>query len=163
LSAGVATFSTTTLSVGTHSITAVHSRDPNFTASTSPVLKQKVKQSTDASMIVSTFDPSGLGWSVTTGADDHFSTGTSPSRGHSAGRSTAVSAASSTAPLVDLAIGTLQDDTAESSPLDELAVDLIADRAIGVGSPIRVWSGAALSTLVSSHRAPRRSTTRSKP
>ncbi len=44
LSGGVATFSTSTLSVGVHSITAVYSGDANFTASTSAVLNQKVKQ-----------------------------------------------------------------------------------------------------------------------
>ena len=44
LSAGVATFSTSTLTVGTHPITAVYSGDPNFTTSTSPVDNQIVNK-----------------------------------------------------------------------------------------------------------------------
>ena len=43
LKAGVATFSTSTLTVATHSITAVYSGDTNFTTSTSSVA-QDVKQ-----------------------------------------------------------------------------------------------------------------------
>jgi hypothetical protein len=42
-SAGVATLSTSTLAVGTHSITAMYSGDPNFGSSNSPVLSQVVQ------------------------------------------------------------------------------------------------------------------------
>ena len=42
LSGGVATFSTTTLALGTHSITAVYSGDTNFIASTAPAVDQTV-------------------------------------------------------------------------------------------------------------------------
>jgi hypothetical protein len=44
LSGGRATFKTSALSAGTHSITAVYSSDKNFTASTSPVLAQTVNK-----------------------------------------------------------------------------------------------------------------------
>ena len=65
LSGSVATYSTTGLSVGTHSITAVYSGDTNFITSTSAVLKQKVQKSSGASFaVVSTVDPSSMGWSV---------------------------------------------------------------------------------------------------
>jgi len=40
---GVATLTTSTLAVGTHSMTATYNRDANFTASTSPVLQQVVQ------------------------------------------------------------------------------------------------------------------------
>ena len=42
LSGGLATFTTSSLTVGTHSITALYSGDGNFSASTSPVLTQIV-------------------------------------------------------------------------------------------------------------------------
>jgi hypothetical protein len=42
LISGKATFTTSTLAVGSHSITAVYGGDANFTGSTSPVLTQKV-------------------------------------------------------------------------------------------------------------------------
>jgi hypothetical protein len=42
LSAGVATFTTATLAVGTHSITAMYAGATNILASTSPVLTQVV-------------------------------------------------------------------------------------------------------------------------
>jgi hypothetical protein len=44
-SSGVATISTATLSIGTHSITASYSGDSNFSSSTSPVLNQVVQGS----------------------------------------------------------------------------------------------------------------------
>ena len=43
-SSGVATFMISTLTVGTHSITAMYNGDANFEPSTSPVLKQVVQQ-----------------------------------------------------------------------------------------------------------------------
>jgi len=43
LSSGVATFATSTLAIGTHSITAVYSGDPNYTTVTSSVLSQVIK------------------------------------------------------------------------------------------------------------------------
>jgi len=42
LSAGVATFATTKLATGAHSITAVYLTTADYNASTSPVLSQKV-------------------------------------------------------------------------------------------------------------------------
>ena len=44
LSGGVATFSISTLAVGSHSITGIYNGDTNFTTSTSSTLAQTVKQ-----------------------------------------------------------------------------------------------------------------------
>ncbi len=128
LSDGVATLATSTLSVGTHSITAVYSGDTDFTTSTSPVLKQKVKQSSDASIATSTVDSSSIGWSVTGRSTDNLTASTSTFSGAGGPQSPVVSAATATTPLVDLALGTLQDDPAEMSVLDELAGDVLAAR-----------------------------------
>jgi hypothetical protein len=162
LSDGVATFSTTTLSIGTHSITAVYGGDDNITTSTSAVLKQKVKKSSDASIaVVSTNGPADIVQSFTATAtyDGAFPmSARAPSRimaglasvdglrrgrpsvDHGAGsgdpRPTVDHGAGSgdprptyaLVPLVDLAIGTLQDE-AGVSPVDDLAVDVIAVRS----------------------------------
>ncbi len=129
LSSGVATFSTSTLSVGVHSITAVYSGDANFTASTSAVLNQKVKKGSNAAPAVSTVNSSSMGWSVTTLSDDNVTASNSTTAGQPTGGSSVLSAAGSAGPLVDLAIGTLQDDGPNTSPLDDLAGDLIAVRS----------------------------------
>jgi hypothetical protein len=47
---GVATFSISTLSVGTHSITAAYGGDSNFNASTSPLLSQAVQGNTSTAL-----------------------------------------------------------------------------------------------------------------
>jgi len=129
LSGGVATFSTSTLSVGVHSITVVYSGDANFTASTSAGLHQQVKQVSNASPAVSTVDPSSMGWTVTTGSDGNVTASESTSAGQQTRGSADRSAAGSAGRLVDLAIGTLQDDGPNTSPLDDLARDLIAVRS----------------------------------
>ena len=64
LQAGVATFSTSTLTVATHSITAVYSGDTNFTTSTSSVA-QDVKQASTTTALTSDPNPSVSGQSVT--------------------------------------------------------------------------------------------------
>jgi parallel beta-helix repeat protein len=53
LNDGVATYSTSSLSVGTHSITAVYSGDDNFKTSTSGVLKQRVKNAAGGAVVAS--------------------------------------------------------------------------------------------------------------
>jgi len=65
LSAGVATFSISTLTVGSHSITGVYSGDPNFTTSTSSTLTQTVKQASTTTSVVSSVNPSTAGQAVT--------------------------------------------------------------------------------------------------
>ena len=60
-----ATFATTALSVGTDSITAVYSGDPNFTASTSAVLPQVVNQASSSTTETADVNPSVFGQSVT--------------------------------------------------------------------------------------------------
>ena len=67
LSSGVATFSTSSLAVGTQSITAVYSGDTNFTTSTSNAVSQVVDQAsrTTALALTSGTNPSTSGQPVT--------------------------------------------------------------------------------------------------
>ena len=65
LSGGVASFSTTTLAVGTGSITAVYNGSTSFTTSTSGALSQVVNQSSTTTVLVSSVNPSNAGQSVT--------------------------------------------------------------------------------------------------
>jgi Bacterial Ig-like domain (group 3) len=62
---GQATLSTSGLSIGAHSITAVYGGDANFTGSTSPVLTQNVTSTASATALVSSANPSAFGASVT--------------------------------------------------------------------------------------------------
>jgi hypothetical protein len=62
---GVATFATSTLSVGSHSITAVYGGDGNFNTSTSSILTQTVNQSGTTTTVTSSANPSTYGQSVT--------------------------------------------------------------------------------------------------
>ena len=63
--AGVATLSTTGLSVASHSITAVYGGDGNFNGSTSAVLSQVVSKANTTTSVVSSVNPSVWGQSVT--------------------------------------------------------------------------------------------------
>ena len=65
LSAGTATFSTTFVVVGSHSITAVYSGDTNFTTSTSSALTQTVNQAATTTAVVSAVNPSIYGQPLT--------------------------------------------------------------------------------------------------
>lgn len=65
LSSGKATFVTSTLTVGTHSITAVYSGDSKFVGSTSAVLKQVVNKAGTTSKVASSMNPSNSGQTVT--------------------------------------------------------------------------------------------------
>src|SRR5262249_48620738 len=67
---GQVTFSTATLSVGTHFITAVYSSDANFAGSTSAAYSQIVKQASTTS-VTSNTNPSVFGQSVTFAATVH--------------------------------------------------------------------------------------------
>jgi Bacterial Ig-like domain (group 3) len=64
LAGGSATFSTSSLTPGSHSITGVYSGDPNYTGSTSPVLTQTIIR-TAATTLASSQSPSSFGQSVT--------------------------------------------------------------------------------------------------
>jgi hypothetical protein len=64
LSSGKATFSTLTLAVGTHSITAVYTSTTDFGGSTSPVLTQTVNQAITKTTVVSSLNPSTSGATV---------------------------------------------------------------------------------------------------
>jgi hypothetical protein len=65
LSGGQAAFSTLSLIVGAHSITAAYGGDPNYSGSTSPALTQTVTANTSTTAISSSIDPSTFGQSVT--------------------------------------------------------------------------------------------------
>ncbi|WP_338821743.1 Ig-like domain repeat protein [Bradyrhizobium septentrionale] len=65
LSGGIATFSTTTLTSGVHSITADYGGDPNFTGSTSSALTQNVNVAPSTTTLTSPANPSRVGQSVT--------------------------------------------------------------------------------------------------
>jgi len=60
-----ATFSTSTLSVGAHSITASYAGNANFNGSTSAVLTQTVNKANTATTVASSVNPSVFGQSVT--------------------------------------------------------------------------------------------------
>jgi len=62
---GIATFSTNTLTVAAHSITAVYAGNGNYLASTSPVLTQTVNKATTKTNLVSSLNPSTHGNAVT--------------------------------------------------------------------------------------------------
>jgi len=61
---GVATFSTSTLGVGTHDITVSYAGDGNFTASTSLGLNQVVQQGNTSAALISSANPSTIGQAV---------------------------------------------------------------------------------------------------
>jgi uncharacterized repeat protein (TIGR03803 family) len=65
LSGGSASFPTSTLKVGTNSITAVYAGDSNFAASTSKALSQVVSKATTITTLASSLNPSSVGQSVT--------------------------------------------------------------------------------------------------
>ena len=65
LSGGSATFSTSSLAVGTHSITAIYGGDANFNSSTSTVISQIVSQDGSATVVTSSVNPSVLTQAVT--------------------------------------------------------------------------------------------------
>ena len=62
---GVATFATSSLSIGSQSITAVYGGDANFTTSTSAALTQTVNQDATTTTLKSSPNPSVYGQSVT--------------------------------------------------------------------------------------------------
>jgi hypothetical protein len=65
LSGGSASFTTSTLNVGTNSITAVYAGDSNFAASTSKAVSQVVSKATTTNTLNSSENPSHFGQSVT--------------------------------------------------------------------------------------------------
>ena len=79
---GVATFTTSTLSVASHSITAEYGGDGNFNTSTSSALTQVVQKSDTSTALSSSANPSTFGQSVTFTATV---TATAPGTGTPAG------------------------------------------------------------------------------
>jgi MYXO-CTERM domain-containing protein len=80
--AGVATFSTSTFSVGTHALSAVYGGDANFATSTSAGLSQVVNKGASATTLASSSNPSLIGSNVTFTATV---TATAPSTGTPSG------------------------------------------------------------------------------
>jgi hypothetical protein len=64
LSGGTATFTTSGLGTGAHSITAVYAGDANYTASTSPILVETVNKAASSTSVASSNNPSNLGTAV---------------------------------------------------------------------------------------------------
>jgi probable HAF family extracellular repeat protein len=64
-SSGVAAFTTTSLPVGTNSITATYIGDANYQPSTSPIVKQVVTKEASTTVLGSDLNPSTYGQSVT--------------------------------------------------------------------------------------------------
>ena len=62
---GVATFTTATLAVGHHTITAVYGGDASFNASTSTTVDQEVQKADTTTALTSSTNPSKVGQSVT--------------------------------------------------------------------------------------------------
>jgi hypothetical protein len=65
LGAGHATFTTSTLAVGSRSITAVYGGSASFNGSTSPVLTQTVNKDATTTTVVSSLNPSAHNQAVT--------------------------------------------------------------------------------------------------
>ena len=65
LTSGTATFTTSSLAVGSHSITAVYSGDSNFTTSTGSLPMQTVNQAASSTSVSSSVNPSVFGQAVT--------------------------------------------------------------------------------------------------
>ena len=63
--AGVATFTTATLSVGHHNVTAVYGGDASFNASTSTSVDQEVQKADTTTVLTSSTNPSKVGQPVT--------------------------------------------------------------------------------------------------
>ena len=64
-STGVATYTTSSLTAGAHSITAVYAGNANFAASTSPIRVQTVNKAATTTAVTSSLNPSTLGKVVT--------------------------------------------------------------------------------------------------
>src|SRR5439155_362923 len=65
LNGGTATFTTSGLGAGVHSITAVYGGDASFASSTSPVLMQTVNRAASSTSVASSNNPSIFGSAVT--------------------------------------------------------------------------------------------------
>ena len=65
LTSGSASFTTSTLKVGTNAIKAVYAGDPNFAGSTSKAVSQVVSKATTTTALTSSLNPSKVGQSVT--------------------------------------------------------------------------------------------------
>ena len=65
VSSGVATYTTSTLAIGTQAITAQYSGDANYNSATSPIINQVVNKATSVLTVASSLNPSTYGNSVT--------------------------------------------------------------------------------------------------
>jgi hypothetical protein len=122
LNGGSAAFTITTLSIGTHSITAVYGGDGNFKTSTSPALSQVVQSAAAVALMATTGSTLATTSSTVAamGSTATTATGSAP---------TVTSMAIAAAPAVDLAIAALQDDPATGSSVHDLALDQVSTKA----------------------------------
>jgi hypothetical protein len=121
-----ATFTIGTLSVGTHSITAVYGGDPTFTISTSALLNQTVNQAKSKGTLTSSLNPAVFGQAVTFTVTI---TAVSPGSGTPTGSVTFIDGATA------IGSGTLDSTGAASFTTSSLAV--------GTHSITAVYSGDA--------------------
>ncbi len=132
LSGGVATLSTSGIAVGTHSLTAVYSGDPNDNSGTSAVLSEIVNRAQTLTTLVSSPDPSAFGQSITFTATVSPSTATGAvtfKNGASPIGSAALVNGVASLPFTGLAVGThsitatypgsTNDEGSTSSPLTQ--------------------------------------------
>jgi hypothetical protein len=76
LSGGIATFTTSGLGTGAHSITAVYAGDANYTGSTSLILLETVTKAASATSVASSNNPSNVGTALTLTASVTSTAGT---------------------------------------------------------------------------------------
>jgi hypothetical protein len=65
LVSGIATYTTSNLSVGNHTVTAIYAGDTNFSGSSSAALTQTVNKASSSTTVVSSLNPSSFGQAVT--------------------------------------------------------------------------------------------------
>jgi hypothetical protein len=109
ISGGSAAMSVSTLSVGTHSLTAVYSGDANDAASTSAVLTQTITKGASSVALTSSANPSTVGQSVTLSAAVTPSTATGTVQfmdGSTALGTVAISGGSAAMSVSTLSVGT---------------------------------------------------------
>jgi hypothetical protein len=127
---GVTTLTTSTLTIGTHSITVVYAGDTNNAPATSPILQQVVETNTSTSTVVSSLNPTYYGDAVT------FTATLVGSYGTPTGTIVFVDASTSTTlSTATLTAGTgTYTATASSGAISTLAVGTHTIQAIYVGN-----------------------------
>ena len=146
ISGTTATFSTSGLSVGSHSITAVYGGNSNYATSTSSVLSQAVNKNSTTTSLASSANPAALGDSVTftatvtsgaTGSVTFYDGGTSLGTVSLSGTSATLTTASLTAgshSITAVYAGDATYDTSTSGAVNQVmaAAPLVTSNPAGV-------------------------------